>query len=155
VVSFTPRPLYLQGKNPWGMLDRSLGGSQSWTERRGKENKLQTPNLVIGNNLSPFHPLVPSYTSHLIIVLHSSEWAFSKMFPHQNSMCIHCFPRSNLLPIPLRLRSRAVFWGLDRGLIGIHFCGILCFESFTRYCLLLRNPKVDHCVQKLKLFDPN
>jgi len=29
VVSFTPRPLYLQGKSPWYPLDRRLGGPQS------------------------------------------------------------------------------------------------------------------------------
>jgi hypothetical protein len=28
VVSFTPRPLYPQGKNPWHPLDRRLGGPQ-------------------------------------------------------------------------------------------------------------------------------
>jgi hypothetical protein len=26
VVSFTPRPLYFQGKSPWYPLDRRLGG---------------------------------------------------------------------------------------------------------------------------------
>jgi hypothetical protein len=29
VVSFTPRPLYPQGKSPWYSLDRRLGGPQS------------------------------------------------------------------------------------------------------------------------------
>jgi hypothetical protein len=29
VVSFTPRPLYPQGKRPWYTLDRRLGGPQS------------------------------------------------------------------------------------------------------------------------------
>jgi hypothetical protein len=28
VVSFTPRPLYAQGKSPWHPLDRRLGGPQ-------------------------------------------------------------------------------------------------------------------------------
>jgi hypothetical protein len=28
-VSFTPRPLYAQGKSPWYLLDRRLGGPQS------------------------------------------------------------------------------------------------------------------------------
>jgi hypothetical protein len=37
VFSFTPRPLYLQGKNPWYPLDRRLGGPQSWSERGGEE----------------------------------------------------------------------------------------------------------------------
>jgi hypothetical protein len=28
-ISFTPRPLYPQGKSPWYPLDRRLGGPQS------------------------------------------------------------------------------------------------------------------------------
>jgi len=34
VVSFTPRPLYLQRKNPWYPLDRRLGGPQSQSGHR-------------------------------------------------------------------------------------------------------------------------
>jgi hypothetical protein len=32
VVSFTPRPLYPQGKSPWYPLDRRLGGPQNWSD---------------------------------------------------------------------------------------------------------------------------
>jgi hypothetical protein len=42
VVGFTPRPLYLQGKNPWYALDRSLGGPQS-RSGRGSEEKNSQP----------------------------------------------------------------------------------------------------------------
>jgi hypothetical protein len=35
VVSFTPQPLYLQGKSPWYPLDRRLGGPQSRSGRGG------------------------------------------------------------------------------------------------------------------------
>jgi hypothetical protein len=31
MVSFTPRPLYPQGKSPWYPLDRRLGGPQSYS----------------------------------------------------------------------------------------------------------------------------
>jgi hypothetical protein len=43
MVSFTPRPLYRQGKNPWYPLDRRLGGSQSFSGRGGEENSSQPP----------------------------------------------------------------------------------------------------------------
>jgi hypothetical protein len=44
VVSFTLRPLYPQGKNPWYALDRRLGGPQSRTGRGGEEKNFQLPN---------------------------------------------------------------------------------------------------------------
>jgi hypothetical protein len=43
VVSFTPRPLYLQGKRPWYPLDRRLGGPQSRSGRDGEEKNSQPP----------------------------------------------------------------------------------------------------------------
>jgi hypothetical protein len=41
VVSFTPRPLYPQGKSPWYPLDRRLGGLQSRSGRSGEEKNSQ------------------------------------------------------------------------------------------------------------------
>jgi hypothetical protein len=41
VVSFTPRPLYLQGKNPWYSLNRRLGGFQSQSGHGGEEKNSQ------------------------------------------------------------------------------------------------------------------
>jgi hypothetical protein len=41
-VSFTPRPLYPQGKSPWYPLDRRLGGLQSRSGRSSKE-KISVP----------------------------------------------------------------------------------------------------------------
>jgi hypothetical protein len=41
VVSFTPRPLYLQWKSPWYPLDKRLGGPQSQSERGGEERNFQ------------------------------------------------------------------------------------------------------------------
>jgi hypothetical protein len=35
VVSFTPRPLYHRGNNPWYPLDRRLGGLQTQSGRNG------------------------------------------------------------------------------------------------------------------------
>jgi hypothetical protein len=42
VISFTPRPLYLQWKSPWYSLDRRLGGPQS-RFGRGDEEKNSQP----------------------------------------------------------------------------------------------------------------
>jgi hypothetical protein len=41
MVSFTPRPLYLQGKNPWYPLDRRLVGLQSFCGHGGEEKNSQ------------------------------------------------------------------------------------------------------------------
>jgi hypothetical protein len=38
MVSFTLRPLYSQGKNPWYPLDRRMGGLQSRSERGEEKN---------------------------------------------------------------------------------------------------------------------
>jgi hypothetical protein len=43
VVSFTPRPLYCQGKSPSYPLDKRLGGSQSLSGRGGEEKNSQPP----------------------------------------------------------------------------------------------------------------
>jgi hypothetical protein len=43
VVSFTPRPLYPQGKSPLYPLDRGLGGPQSRSGRGGEEKNFQPP----------------------------------------------------------------------------------------------------------------
>jgi hypothetical protein len=41
VASFTLRPLYLQGKNPWYPLNRRLGGPQSLSGRGGEKKNSQ------------------------------------------------------------------------------------------------------------------
>jgi hypothetical protein len=43
VVSFTPRPLYPQGKSPWYPLDKRLGEPQSRSGRGGEEKNSQPP----------------------------------------------------------------------------------------------------------------
>jgi hypothetical protein len=47
VVSFTLRPLYLQGKSPWYPLDRRLGGPQSQFGHGGEE---KIPSLYRDSN---------------------------------------------------------------------------------------------------------
>jgi hypothetical protein len=43
VVSFTPRPLYPQGKSSWYALDRRLGWPQSRSGHGGEEKKFLAP----------------------------------------------------------------------------------------------------------------
>jgi hypothetical protein len=43
MVSFTPRPLYPQGKSPWYPLDRRLGGPQTYVSE------------IIGDHQCGFH----------------------------------------------------------------------------------------------------
>jgi hypothetical protein len=46
VVSYAPRPLYLQGKSPMNPLDRRMGGLQN-SSGRGGEDKNSQPTLGI------------------------------------------------------------------------------------------------------------
>jgi hypothetical protein len=43
MFSFTPRPLYPQGKSPWCPLDRKLGAPQSRSGHGGEEKNSQLP----------------------------------------------------------------------------------------------------------------
>jgi hypothetical protein len=45
-VSFTPRPLYLQGKSLWYPLDRRLGEPQTRSRRGGEEKNFQPPQEI-------------------------------------------------------------------------------------------------------------
>jgi len=42
MVSYTPWLLYPQGKSMPDLLDRRLGGHQSWTGHRGKEKNISS-----------------------------------------------------------------------------------------------------------------
>jgi hypothetical protein len=74
VVSFTPRPLYLQVKNPWYPLDRRLGGPQSRSGRGSEEKCSQPmPGIEPQNPDRPARSLVSIPTElsrlyHLVIV---------------------------------------------------------------------------------------
>jgi hypothetical protein len=62
VVSFTPRPLYPQGKNPWYPLDRRLGGLQSRSGRGGEEKNSQP---LSGLERPIIQPVAQRYTTDL------------------------------------------------------------------------------------------
>jgi hypothetical protein len=63
VVSFTPRPLYPQGKSPWYPLDRRVGGvPQNRSGRSGEEKHSQT---MSGLEPSIIQLVVQRYTTEL------------------------------------------------------------------------------------------
>jgi hypothetical protein len=45
VVSFTPLPLYPEGKSPWYLFDRKVGGLQSRSGRGDERNSQPFPGL--------------------------------------------------------------------------------------------------------------
>jgi hypothetical protein len=70
VISFTTRPLYPQGKGPWYLLNRSLGGPQSRSGRGGEEKNSQP---LPGLEPLIIQPVAQSYTMSLRIVTNSIE----------------------------------------------------------------------------------
>jgi hypothetical protein len=62
MVSFTPRPLYLQRKSPWYPLERRLGGPQSRSGRGGEEKNSQP---LPGFEPPIIQPVVQRYTTEL------------------------------------------------------------------------------------------
>jgi hypothetical protein len=61
-VNFTPRPLYPQGKSPWGPLDWRLGGPQNRSGRGGEEKNSQP---LPGLEPSIIQPEAQRYTIEL------------------------------------------------------------------------------------------
>jgi hypothetical protein len=115
VVSFTPRPLYPQGKSPWYPLDRRLGGSQS---RSGHGSEEKNPRLL--RELNPRTPIVQSvaqrYTDWAITVLGIIWYRFiySQFWTRWRR---EKFPSLPLLRIEHRLSSP--YWLSYRG-SGLH-----------------------------------
>jgi hypothetical protein len=72
VVSLTPRPLYHQGKSPWHLLDRMLGGPQSRSGRGGEEKNSQPPPVLHKYGESVLSLLIVSCLSKAILTVHSS-----------------------------------------------------------------------------------
>jgi hypothetical protein len=62
VVSFTPRLLYSQGKNPWYPFDRRLGGLRSQSEHGCEEKNSQ---LLPRLELPIIQPVVRRYITEL------------------------------------------------------------------------------------------
>jgi hypothetical protein len=62
VVSFMPQPLYPQGKSPWYLLGRRLGGPRSWSGCDGEEK----------NSPAPVRTWTPNHPAHSLVLYH---WA--------------------------------------------------------------------------------
>jgi hypothetical protein len=62
MVSFTPRPLYPQGRSPGYPLDRRLGGHQSLSGRGGEEKNSQ---LLPEIEPPIIQPVAQRYTAEL------------------------------------------------------------------------------------------
>jgi hypothetical protein len=69
VVSFTPRPIYPQGKSPWYPLDRRVGGPQSCSAHGGEEKNSQPP-----PGIEPQNPDRPARSPALYRLSHHGSW---------------------------------------------------------------------------------
>jgi hypothetical protein len=66
VVSFTPLPLYPQGKSPTYPLYRRLGGTQSRSERNGEE---KNSHPLLGFEHPIIQPVAQRYTTEITQLL--------------------------------------------------------------------------------------
>jgi hypothetical protein len=82
VVSFTPRPLCLQGKSRWYPLDRKLGGPRSRSGRGGEEKNSQPL-----PRLEPpiIQPVAQRYTTELYRLL--SNRGEGKLYKRKHPRC--------------------------------------------------------------------
>jgi hypothetical protein len=69
VVSFTPRPLYPQGKCPWYPLDRRWGGPQSHSGHGGEEKYSHPPHRESNPRIPIVQPVAQRYTDWAITAL--------------------------------------------------------------------------------------
>jgi hypothetical protein len=75
MVTFTPRPLYPQGKSSWYPLDRRLGGSQSRSGRDGEEKNSQ---LLPGLEPPFIQPVAQRWTTELYRKIVNVRGPFAK-----------------------------------------------------------------------------
>jgi hypothetical protein len=70
VVSFTPRPLYTQGKSPWYLLDRRLGGPQSRSDdnNNNNNNKVSKCRRISFHWTQAYMGLISPVSCYLLII---------------------------------------------------------------------------------------
>jgi hypothetical protein len=131
VVSFTPRPLYLQGKSPWYPLDRKLGGPQSRSGGGGEEKNSQ---LLLGLELPTIRLVVQRYTTELSRLLYCGllfKWIFVSIFfrvPRifQENVSVgpsHLFIFESAIDLPAYvscLYYKSETWGETRSCFSVH-----------------------------------
>jgi hypothetical protein len=100
-VSFTPRPLYLQGKSPQYPLHRRLGGVQSRSGSGGEKNSQLLPTLE-----PPTIQHVPQhYTAELSRLLHYDKQQVNFWLTKHNAMKT-CWRGEGIVPYILDLGTR-------------------------------------------------
>jgi hypothetical protein len=114
VVSFMPRPLYLQGKSPRYPSDRRLGGPQSRSGRGGEE---KTSYPLTGLELPVIQPVAQRYTTELTR-------------PHEEFSSLHFFHGYCYISRFYLLRYEDVSFPT-----GLFFCGFcVCFIPSGNRC---------------------
>jgi hypothetical protein len=93
VDSFTPRPLYPQGKSPWYPLDRRLRGPQRRSGRDAKEKNSQPLPRLEPLTIQPVVQRYRTELSRLLIM-------FGEVYKTWSSSL--CSLLSSLLPLPPR-----------------------------------------------------
>jgi hypothetical protein len=89
VVSFTPRPLYPQGKSPCHPLDRKLGGSQS---RSGHSDEKKNSQPLPGLKPPIIQPVAQRYATEPFWLLHIG-FSYVKVTEHDSvKECGNPFP---------------------------------------------------------------
>jgi hypothetical protein len=135
VVSFTPRPLYPQGKSPWLPLDRRLGGPQGLSGRGGEEKNSSRSE---SNPRTPIvQPVAQRYTNW--VMFHKRFFNSSCSFHSYDTVQwwdrIPASWRSTLHPLPLHSE--------DGGSKALLYTGILPFHHTV---LQPRRPQLE-CLQ--------
>jgi hypothetical protein len=80
VVSFTSRPLYLQGKSPCYPLNRRLSGLQRRSER-GDEGKISSSRQESNPRIPIVQPVTQRYTDWAITTLSCTYLSTGKLCP--------------------------------------------------------------------------
>jgi hypothetical protein len=88
VVSFTPRPLYRQGKSPWYPLDRRLDGPQSRSGCGGEKNSQPLPGL----EPRIIQPVAQRYTTELSRLLQLLDSVTVRSSPFMINLYLLTFP---------------------------------------------------------------
>jgi hypothetical protein len=113
VISFTPRPLYLQRKSPWYPLDRRLDGPQSRSGRCGEEKNFQA---LPGLEPSIIQLVAQRYTTELSrLLLHLYTDTICVFPPNQEIMLhnlakqlvkLNCITSPNIIRVTTSRRMR-------------------------------------------------
>jgi hypothetical protein len=123
VVSFTPRPLYLQGKGPWCPLDRRLGGPQSRSERGGEEKNSQP---LPGLEHFLIQPVAQSCTTELPSYMFICVLRWTNLATIYTQTRAHTHTRRSLQIC--KMSEMAILWSPLRSSVAILYTGGMHFS---------------------------